>query len=497
MQSLDANAFRTLETTLEYLDLEHNQLPDTQPAALAGLHRLQYLYFTANRLRHVHTLPSTLLVLSLAGNHLTRIPYASLQRCTQLTYLNVGYNQIADMGAAAATVMADASAVSTTVVTSAASTTNAMFGTDDTDSSSTADTSEPDRASVDFAEDADSSTHPTPTPSSYTAASEAGFVGWAAPLQTLLLRNNKLTELPADAFLGLAAIREISLSFNDLHWIHPNTFDAVADTLQILELSFGVRSSDADGDFPVRLLRPLHQLVWLGLDNNRLTGLPDQAFTPLGRLRYVNLAFNRLERLPAAGLFDAETHGALVEVDLSFNLLAQLRPFAFDSCAALERIHLAHNRLHTLHGRCFNNLPQLQTIDLAHNRLVNISAQAFALLPRLRRLLLQHNHLVRLSFGWFRDVAVVGGGGAGGIDDKLLLNVSWNRIERIVMMAERTTSDLGRAASASGEAPAIAELDVSNNRLELVAMVSLGTAMADRHAGGSVGGHTFGGRPLQ
>lgn len=440
----------------------------------------------------MHTLPSTLLVLSLAGNHLTRIPYAALQRCTQLTYLNIGYNQIADLGAEAAPLMVDASGLSTTVVTSAASTTSAMFGTDEGDSSSTADTSEPDSVTADFANE-DSSTHSTPTPSSYTAASEAGFVGWAASLQTLLLRNNKLTELPADAFLGLTAIREISLSFNDLHWIHPNTFAVVADTLQILELSFGVRSSDADGDFPVRLLRPLHQLVWLGLDNNRLSGLPDQAFTPLGRLRYVNLAFNRLERLPAAGLFDAETHGALVEVDLSFNRLAQLRPFAFDSCAALERIHLAHNRLHTLHGRCFNNLPQLQTVDLAHNRLVNISSQAFALLPRLRRLLLQHNHLVRLSFGWFRDVAVVGNSGGGGIDDKLLLNVSWNRIERIVMTAVTTTADLGRAASSSGEAPAIGELDVSNNRLELVAMVSVGSAMADRHAGGSVGGHNVGG----
>lgn len=456
LQSVDAAAFRTLDATLEYLDLEHNQLADTLPAALAPLRRLQYLYMTANRVRAVDAdaLPETLVVLSLAGNRLQRVPYAALRRCERLTYLNVGYNQIAELGAsafgaAAAAVYDSGAAVSTTAWPS---TTADDGGSTTLEGSST--TSADSSINASNFESA-STTQPPPT------AQQLADPGWpTARLQTLLLRNNKLTALGPAAFAGLPAIREISLSFNDLHWIHPQTFARCADTLQILELSFGIRAADADGAFPLRQLRALHQLVWLGLDNNRLAAVPEHAFLPLGRLRYVSLAFNRLDALPAAGLFDAEQHTALVEVDLAYNRLGQLRPFAFDSLVALERVRLAHNRLVALHGRCFNNLPQLQAIDLAHNRLANISAHAFALLPRLRRLWLQHNRLVRLSFDWFGDVAPAPPAAAIG-EHWLRLNVSHNRIVGCVELT-------GAQRSASAAWPALGELDLSGNRFELL-----------------------------
>lgn len=50
-----------------------------------------------------------------------------------------------------------------------------------------------------------------------TTISANTFEGWGSELQTLLLRNNKISELSFGAFNGLNSIKEISLSFNDIH----------------------------------------------------------------------------------------------------------------------------------------------------------------------------------------------------------------------------------------------------------------------------------------
>lgn len=50
-----------------------------------------------------------------------------------------------------------------------------------------------------------------------TSISDNTFDGWGHELQTLLLRNNKISDLSFGAFHGLNSVKEISLSFNDIH----------------------------------------------------------------------------------------------------------------------------------------------------------------------------------------------------------------------------------------------------------------------------------------
>lgn len=52
-----------------------------------------------------------------------------------------------------------------------------------------------------------------------TSIPENTFEGWGHFLETLLLRNNKISELSYGAFNGLDSIKEISLSFNDIHYV--------------------------------------------------------------------------------------------------------------------------------------------------------------------------------------------------------------------------------------------------------------------------------------
>lgn len=345
LQSIDAAAFHTLDHTLEYLDLERNQLGANITAALLPLKRLRYLYLTANQITAVNYLPPTLRVLSLAGNNFTQIPLASLQACSDLSYLNIGYNHIDEIV-------------------------------------------------------------------------ENGFYDWGNQLQTLLLRNNKITRLNYGAFNGLDSIKEISLSFNDIHYVHANVFENISRTLKILELSFGIYRED----FPMEQLKCLTELIWLGLDNNNLKVISDESLTTMRELTYINLSFNRIALLPR-NIFMGEIHRNLMDIDLSYNMISTIFPYSFDSLSNLQFVTLAYNRIHTLDKHSFNNLPYLMQLDLTYNNLRNISENVFTFLPSLQRLDLMANGMEAMTFKMFKHVS--------NETMPLRLNISHNRLQHL------------------------------------------------------------------
>ena len=85
-------------------------------------------------------------------------------------------------------------------------------------------------------------------------------------LDTLILRGNQIQELEARLFKDCQKLRELSLSFNQISRIDSEAFRNVGDTLESLEISFGLDMKV----FPGRGLRPLVKLLWLALDNNDL-----------------------------------------------------------------------------------------------------------------------------------------------------------------------------------------------------------------------------------
>ncbi|CAD7085443.1 unnamed protein product [Hermetia illucens] len=241
------------------------------------------------------------------------------------------------------------------------------------------------------------------------------FVGWGSQLQTILLRNNKITQLSNGIFNGLDSIKEISLSFNDIHYVSNNAFENVSRTLKILELSFGIYRDD----FPKDALNPLTELVWLGLDNNNLKIVNEHSLATMRELSYINLSFNRITNLPR-NLFSAEIHNHLMEVVLSFNLISRIHSNTFHGLLELQHINLASNSIRTLEKNSFTKLPYLTFIDLSNNNLKNISDAAFQYLPNLAKVDMSENFLCTLSLRMFNHVS--------NSTFPLLLNVSHNRI---------------------------------------------------------------------
>lgn len=344
IENISEGSFNGLENTLEYLDLEHNQLKEF-PSALQSLNRLRYLYMTANEMTDIDVIPNTLRVLSLAANNFTTVPSNSLQGCTDLSYLNIGYNKISEI-------------------------------------------------------------------------EENSFADWGGQLQTLLLRNNKITRLNYGSFNGLDSIQEISLSFNDIHYVYPNVFENISRTLKILELSFGIYRDD----FPIEQFRCLTELIWLGLDNNNLKVISDESLATMKDLTYINLSFNRIMVLPR-NIFIAEVHKSLAEVDLSYNTITTVHTNTFDSLVSLRIISLSSNRISTLERNSFYNMPQLAYVDLTHNQLQNISESVFTFLPNLILLDLMFNNLKYLTLKMFKHVT--------NETMPLRLNISHNRLETL------------------------------------------------------------------
>lgn len=341
---IDDNAFNTLEKSIEYLDLERNQLAFIPPA-INRLSKLKYLYLTSNEISHIDYLPFGLRVLSLSGNNFTHIPGDGLSNCTELSYLNMGYNKVADIP-------------------------------------------------------------------------EDLFLGWGGQLQTLLLRNNKITHLGFNSFNGLDTIKEISLSFNDIHYVHPMVFENISKSLKILELSFGIYRDD----FPLEPISYLTELMWLGLDNNNLKMIPGHSLHSLTQLTYINLAFNRITFLPN-NIFLSDIHKNLLEIDLSYNQIERIMSNTFDDLELLQIVNLASNRIRTIEKYSFYNLQLLTYIDLSYNRISNVSDMSFQFLPNILSIDLMYNQLTKFSFKAFMHIT--------NATTPMKLNISNNQIQQI------------------------------------------------------------------
>jgi Leucine-rich repeat (LRR) protein len=400
IEAIDEDAFATLEESLEYLDLERNFLTAI-PSAIYNLNKLRYLYFTSNSISSVEALPSTLKVLSLSSNNFSRIPIEVLINCTELSYINMGYNKIEKISA-------------------------------------------------------------------------NSFVGWGSELQTLLLRNNKINDLTFGAFNGLDSIKEISLSFNDIHYVHPLVFENVSRSLKILELSFSIYNEA----YPQEAISYLTELMWLGLDNNNLKLIPGDSLSTLFELTYINLSFNRLTLIPVQ-LFMADVHRNLLEIDLSYNAIEKVSAQTFSGLELLQLINLSSNKIKCMERLSFYNLPYLSYIDLTHNQLRNLSESVFEFLPNLLSIDLMFNNLFTFSLKSFKQVS--------NASTPLSINISNNAINHFD--GEQTTY------------LHVYALDASNNQLsDPLAFRNIGYSLRILYLAGNnlsvLGNHAFGDLPL-
>lgn len=173
-------------------------------------------------------------------------------------------------------------------------------------------------------------------------------------VEDLILSDNKISFIEADAFKGQKNLRVLDLSFNHLPALQDFSFKHLFH-LKNLSVSDNQLHSIETNSF-----NDLHNLLYLDLSRNNLSFL-DNSFAPLKNLQYLILSHNEINVI-ANNSFSSLVH--LLRLDLSFNQLKVIPSTLFYRLKNLNFLSLAGNKLETLEENTFKGNNLLDKVNL-------------------------------------------------------------------------------------------------------------------------------------
>lgn len=182
----------------------------------------------------------------------------------------------------------------------------------------------------------------------------------ATSLQELFLDANRIETIATSAFVG-TQLHTLDLSVNEIHDFIPAVFAPIGSTLRILRLT-----ENRLENLPVNAFDVLPNLVDLELNHNHFFTLPANLFTVPVNLEILQIANCGIQRLQP-GLFAGLTN--LVDLELGLNELDLLPQNIFD-LPRLQTLGLVQNNIRSLDAAVFGrSLNSLVTVDASINRI--------------------------------------------------------------------------------------------------------------------------------
>ncbi|KAG7205516.1 hypothetical protein KM043_007497 [Ampulex compressa] len=239
-----------------------------------------------------------------------------------------------------------------------------------------------------------------------------------APKLTILdASNNRIKIITKDDLSALPLLDQLTIRSNGLKRIHQHAF-AELEQLTYLDISDNKLTS-----FTEHHLRTNSRLQVLRMNDNpgletlpvfKTTGveyetfsvyqmecancgldyLQEGTFNAMPALTHLNLARNRLTRLPN-GLLDPLS--SLRELDLSNNIIGSLDSEMLRGATSLKKLSLAGNPLVTLQVTPFLKTPELTRLDVSRCALERVWSEARVPLKSLRFLSVRGNLLRRIT----------------------------------------------------------------------------------------------------
>ncbi|KAK2856553.1 hypothetical protein Q5P01_005288 [Channa striata] len=134
-------------------------------------------------------------------------------------------------------------------------------------------------------------------------------------------------------------------------------------------------------------------LETLDLSNNCIFALQKAVFSPLKNAIIIDISSNKINQINNNAFNGLQGH--LRMLNLSSNLLGEIRSYTFSSLNDLRVLDLSNNHIGVLGYRAFSGLPRLRALYLTGNSLRDLGYPAF--LPNLDFLLLGDNKLKSLN----------------------------------------------------------------------------------------------------
>ncbi|CAL1267963.1 unnamed protein product [Larinioides sclopetarius] len=176
-------------------------------------------------------------------------------------------------------------------------------------------------------------------------------------LHCLFLSHNKISNLSESPFPKLQILH---LSHNDIR-SYVTFVSHCCPQVQILALDHNIISIIEGESFS-----QMQSLRILDLSYNRITSLPDNAFTGT-KLERLNISQNFLTIVPMTAI--GPVKNSLKFLDISSNRITNLLPGVFATPNKIKALNLSSNQITTLHELSFRGLNHLLELDLSHNEL--------------------------------------------------------------------------------------------------------------------------------
>ncbi|KRZ77311.1 Leucine-rich repeat-containing protein let-4 [Trichinella papuae] len=202
-------------------------------------------------------------------------------------------------------------------------------------------------------------------------------------LQSLILDDNCLREVPAEALRNFNNLLALHLQNNNIETIEKLQLMNMVSLLMV-RLSYNkIKSVDRYG------FNNIPHLRYLFLDHNELAVLEPNVLQQFQFLEIADLSYNSIAEIPT-GAFQRLEH--LLQLNLEGNAIRDIAPNAFAQTPLLLLL-LGHNCLTGIGTQVFTGVPFLRQISLAHNNIKNLEPFAFAAMPNLQLLDLSNNKL--------------------------------------------------------------------------------------------------------
>ncbi|KPJ19624.1 Platelet glycoprotein V [Papilio machaon] len=221
---------------------------------------------------------------------------------------------------------------------------------------------------------------------------------------------NIITNLPVGLFKNVQNLIQLDLTGNHLYEINPGLFKKVSllylsknylqgrdlhpNVFEISDVNFLLLNENDMTGAPENMLRTLHELLYLNLDDCSLTEVPKFITTPnLDTITHLTISNNKIREINEP-IFDNLKD--LEVLNLTMNLIDSLNDNLFTSLKKLKKIDLSKNRLKTITEHQFQNTPFLTDINLSHNLISILPVNAFRA-SALNKLDISNNRLTYLQ----------------------------------------------------------------------------------------------------
>ncbi|KAL1456117.1 hypothetical protein WDU94_000869 [Cyamophila willieti] len=255
-----------------------------------------------------------------------------------------------------------------------------------------------------------------------TGIDDETFLGINETLHELVIVNSLLDNVPVGALKILGHLKRLVLDNQQIEILQDNTFQSGtwSKNLEKLSIINGKLSR-----FTNAVFTPLKKLKHLDLHANNITELKKNQFKGMKNIDFLDISFNRIKKIDGSHIGDLSNLGwlnisnnaiedlgrsifarnnLLKVLNLGFNRIKKIDVNTFRGMRLIRRLFLNNNNISDVGRSTFSTMTRIGTIDLSFNLIKKIDYQMFYELNYVDTINMSHNQVTEIEKFAFKDL---------------------------------------------------------------------------------------------